>query len=141
MDTHEAQPVCAWVVRDIIRQVPARHAIRNELEGIDGDAHEWDNVWVYQVFPDYRDLVKGLGISLAPESEKNTIQRTYLLGALCASLGVRVYALNPYLRTIEGPLIHASRGGRKGDVQNGSRKNTRFREHLLDAAYLSELLQ
>ena len=35
-----------WMVRDVLRQTPAWHQSRNELEGIDGDSEKGVNVWV-----------------------------------------------------------------------------------------------
>jgi len=39
-ETYQLESVCIEVFLDVFRQVPARHPIRNELEGSDGDTQE-----------------------------------------------------------------------------------------------------
>jgi hypothetical protein len=48
------------VLLDVICKVPARHPIRDELERSGSDTQEGDDVFVFQAFPYYSLLVKGL---------------------------------------------------------------------------------
>ena len=70
-DTYESKSVCIRVFLDVLPEGSTRHPVRNELEGIDSGTQEWQDVRVYQVFPDHSLLVEGLWISSALTNRKN----------------------------------------------------------------------
>ena len=59
-DTYESESICIRVLLYVFWESPARHPVRNELEGVDGDTKEWCDVWVCQMLPRYGLLVEGL---------------------------------------------------------------------------------
>jgi len=48
------------VVYDVLQQVPTRHPLRNEVEGIGSDTEQGEDVWVCQVFPHYSLFAESL---------------------------------------------------------------------------------
>jgi len=62
--TYEFKSVCTGVVLNVFRQIPAKHPIRNELEGSDGNTEEWEDVWVCHPLPHYGFLAEALQVLL-----------------------------------------------------------------------------
>jgi len=70
-ETHEAKSVCTGVLPNILHYVPARHPVRNELEGGGGNTPEGDYIWVLPVLPHYSLLVKLWGLLRAENGRKS----------------------------------------------------------------------
>ena len=56
------------MVRDVSHQVPARHTMRNNLEGGENNTEEWDDVCMCHVSPQYSHFAEDLWGVLAPEN-------------------------------------------------------------------------
>ena len=62
LETYECKSVNIGMLLDIFRKVPAKHPIRNELQGCDGDAQKVYYVWMFQPFPHYSFFAEGLQV-------------------------------------------------------------------------------
>ena len=66
--THKYKSIRIRVLLHVFRQIPARHPIRNELEGICSDTHKGQDVRVFQVFPSDGLCAEGLRVQLVVEN-------------------------------------------------------------------------
>lgn len=62
METYKSKSICIGVLLEIFRQVPARHPLRDKLEGGYSDAEEGQDVWVCQAFPHHGLVTERLDV-------------------------------------------------------------------------------